>query len=53
MDEFEIIEKYFAPLTNNYDGALGLKDDAAILPQTDGNDLVITTDTIIENVHFL
>ena len=52
MDEFEIIEKYFAPLTNNYDGALGLKDDAAILPQTDGNDLVITTDTIIENVHF-
>ena len=50
MDEFGIIAKYFAPLAGA--GAFGLKDDAAILPQRAGHDLVVTTDAITEGVDF-
>jgi len=50
MDEFGIIAKYFAPLAGP--GALGLTDDAALLPPRDGHDLVVTTDAIAEGVDF-
>ena len=50
MDEFSIIAKYFAPLAG--EGAFGLKDDAAIVPQRAGHDLVVTTDAITEGVDF-
>jgi len=50
MDEFGIIAKYFAPLAG--EGAFGLKDDAAIIPQRAGHDLVVTTDAITEGVDF-
>jgi thiamine-monophosphate kinase len=51
MDEFDIIQRYFAPLADK--GALGLKDDAALLPARPDHDLVVTTDTISEGVDFL
>ena len=51
-DEFEIIARIFAPLARET-GALGLKDDAAILMVTEGHELVVTCDTIVEGVHFL
>jgi thiamine-monophosphate kinase len=50
MNEFEIISRYFAPLAG--DGAFGLKDDAAILPQRSGHDLIISTDTVSEGTDF-
>jgi thiamine-monophosphate kinase len=50
MDEFGIIARYFAPLAG--EGAFGLKDDAALLPQCPGHDLVVTTDSITEGVDF-
>lgn len=50
MDEFGIIARYFAPLAG--EGAFGLKDDAALLPQCPGHDLVVTTDAITEGVDF-
>jgi thiamine-monophosphate kinase len=50
--EFEIIARYFAPLATDT-GALGLKDDAAVIMVTEGHELVVTCDTIIEGVHFL
>lgn len=50
MDEFGIIEKYFAPLAG--EGAFGLKDDAALLAHRPGHDLVVTTDSITEGVDF-
>ena len=50
MDEFGIIARYFAPLAG--EGGLGLADDAALLPQKPGHDLVITTDAIAEGVDF-
>lgn len=50
MSEFAWIATYFAPLAG--EGALGLKDDAALLKVPHGQQLVITTDTLNEGVHF-
>jgi thiamine-monophosphate kinase len=50
--EFEIIARYFAPLATDA-GALGLRDDAAVLVVSEGYELVATCDTLIEGVHFL
>ena len=50
--EFEIIETYFAPLSKE-PGAFGLKDDAALIAVEPGEDLIVSTDTIIAGVHFL
>lgn len=51
-EEFEIIARIFAPLANE-SGALELKDDAAVLTVTEGHELVVTCDTLVEGVHFL
>jgi thiamine-monophosphate kinase len=50
--EFEIIARYFAPLATN-PAALGLHDDAAVLSIPEGQELVVTCDTITGGVHFL
>lgn len=52
-DEFEQIARLFRPLTRGAPEALGLLDDAAVLPQRAGYDLVVTKDAIVEGVHFL
>ncbi|HWA23217.1 MAG TPA: thiamine-phosphate kinase [Caulobacterales bacterium] len=49
-DEFAIIARYFAPLATHA-GARGLLDDAALIAP-DGP-VVVTTDAIVEGVHFL
>jgi thiamine-monophosphate kinase len=49
-DEFDIIRQLFAPLATDA-GARGLIDDAAVL--TARGDQVVTTDAIVEGVHFL
>lgn len=51
MNEFDFIAKYLSPLAGKE--ALGLKDDAAIIPGTDGTEYIITKDALIEGVHFL
>ena len=51
--EFDLIAKYFAPLARGEAGALGLTDDAAYLLPAAGHDFVMTTDAIVEGVHFL
>ena len=51
--EFDLIASVFAPLTDGDERALGLLDDAAVLPQTEGQDTVVTTDTMVAGVHFL
>src|SRR5665213_3369467 len=49
--EDSLIARYFRPLATD-PGAFGLGDDAAILPAC-GDDVVVTTDAIVEGVHFL
>jgi thiamine-monophosphate kinase len=51
--EFALIAELLAPLSAGDPRSLGLTDDAAVLPQRAGFDLVITTDTMVESVHFL
>lgn len=52
LDEFGEIERLFRPLTRGAPGAFELRDDAAVVPSRAGHDLVVTTDTIVESVHF-
>ena len=49
--EDDLIARYFRPLATD-PGAFGLVDDAALL-KSSGGDLVVTTDAIVEGVHFL
>ena len=49
--EDSLIARYFKPLATD-PGAFGLGDDAAILKAL-GDDIVVTTDAIVEGVHFL
>ena len=51
--EFELIAELFAPLTRGAPGALGLQDDAALIRPRAGQELVVTTDGLVEGVHFL
>ena len=48
--EDELIATYFAPLAGP--GAFGLRDDAAILAPTPGQDIVVTKDMLTAGVHF-
>ncbi len=50
--EFELIARYFTPLSASQPGALGLRDDAAMLPPSPGAVHVLTVDTLISGVHF-
>lgn len=49
--EDDLIARYFRPIATD-PGAFGLIDDAAIL-KSFGDDVVVTTDAIVEGVHFL
>jgi thiamine-monophosphate kinase len=49
--EDSLIARYFRPLATD-SGAFGLTDDAAVLKAL-GKDIVVTTDAIVEGVHFL
>jgi thiamine-monophosphate kinase len=49
--EDSLIARYFKPLATD-PGAFGLTDDAAILTSS-ADELVVTTDAIVEGVHFL
>jgi len=51
--EFEIIERYFAPLARLQPGAQGLQDDVCIYSPPAGFDLVLTADAIVSGTHFL
>jgi thiamine-monophosphate kinase len=49
--EDSLIARYFKPLATD-PGAFDLDDDAAVV-KTPGDDIVVTTDAIVEGVHFL
>ncbi len=51
--EFLRISTIFAPLAKGFYGAYNLEDDAATICPNDGHEIVVTTDTIVETIHFL
>ncbi|MCG8547006.1 MAG: thiamine-phosphate kinase [Alphaproteobacteria bacterium] len=51
--EFERIERIFAPLADAWPGALGLRDDAALVVPSAGCEIVVTMDTVVAGVHFV
>ena len=51
--EFDLIATFLEPLTGGDPRALGLTDDAAVVPQKTGCDTVVSTDTMVAGVHFL
>ena len=55
MNEFEIIEHYFKPklLNNQHIPTLGIGDDGAVVSIEEGEELVVSMDTLVEGVHFL
>ncbi|KTD06119.1 Thiamine-monophosphate kinase [Legionella gratiana] len=54
MNEFSLIAQFFKPLDLKSDEVLlGIGDDAACLHLSDGVDLLISTDTLVSDVHFL
>lgn len=50
LSEFDLIERYFAPMADA--GGLGLQDDAALLQPPPGHDLVMTVDALVSGIHF-
>lgn len=49
--EFELIERFFAPLSGR--NSFGLRDDAALLEFSADSRIAVTVDAIAEGVHFL
>lgn len=53
VDEFSLINTYFNHSHSiRSDTTLGIGDDCAIIQPGDGQPLVVTTDTLVEGVHF-
>jgi thiamine-monophosphate kinase len=52
VSEFDLIKRFFTRNHGTEDVVLGIGDDAALLKVPEGQQLVVTTDTLIENVHF-
>jgi thiamine-monophosphate kinase len=53
LNEFELIARYFADTrVRRDDVVMGIGDDAAIVQPPPGTQLVISTDTLVEGIHF-
>ena len=53
LSEFSLIDTFFKQATHyNVQTRLGVGDDCALLSVPNGHELAITTDTMVENVHF-
>jgi len=53
-NEFYIIERYFKHLTDLQDDVIyGIGDDAAVIAPQAGQEILVSTDTLVEGVHFL
>ncbi len=53
LGEFARIDRYLKPLARDTEGALGLVDDAGVIAPPPGRQLVVTTDAMVEGVHYL
>lgn len=53
LGEFELIRRFFTRPAQRYDVALSVGDDCALLRPPPGRCVAMTTDTLVEGVHFL
>lgn len=53
MGEFELIEAIKAGVGRLPEGVVGIGDDCAVIPQKDGLETLVTSDMLIEGVHFI
>jgi thiamine-monophosphate kinase len=53
IGEFELIARHLAPLAREVPGAFGLTDDAASFEGAPNLQWVVTSDALVEGVHFL
>ena len=51
-NESDLVQTYLAPLAAGAPGAFGLRDDAALISPEPGTGIVVSSDPIIEGVHF-
>ena len=51
-DEFDLIARYFRPLSRAAPGAFALRNDGALLTPPEGASLVVTKDLMVAGVHF-
>ncbi len=52
MKEFDLIDKYFKPLTKNCQASQNLADDAAVISLDANEELIISKDLMSQDVHF-
>jgi thiamine-monophosphate kinase len=53
LTEFELIRRYFQRPSHDPDVVVGVGDDAAVVRVTDGHELVLAVDMMVESRHFL
>jgi len=53
LTEFGLIGRYFRRATKDPDVAVGVGDDAAVVRASDGHELVLAVDMMVESRHFL
>ena len=51
MDEFDLIKKYFVPISSIE--SQNLSNDGAVFKPKKDLDYVVSTDTIVEKIHFI
>ena len=51
MDEFDLIKKYFAPISSTE--SQNLSNDGAVFKPKKNLDYVVSTDTLVEKIHFI
>ena len=52
LNEFSLIQQYFSSLGKAQGVALGVGDDGAVLDVPEGEQLVVTVDTLVAGIHF-
>jgi thiamine-monophosphate kinase len=54
VGEFELIRRFSPPFQKSLPGGItGIGDDCAVIPWKDGRSLLVTTDMLVEEIHFL
>ncbi|HUI60225.1 MAG TPA: thiamine-phosphate kinase [Steroidobacteraceae bacterium] len=51
-NEFDLIARYFAPLSHRFPGAYGLLDDVAVISASSGAELVVKSDVVVGGIDF-